>query len=262
MIALEYHAHISPLRKKHPIEKIVCALVPLLLNIYFQNIGTSILIVLIMFSLTLLVGKISILYYMKLLLLPIAFLFSSVLVILWTIVFEPLTDDVLFQFQIGPIYFGIFEESLWRAATLFCVAISSVSCLYFLILTTTIQSILYGFKLCRMPIILLELIALTYRFIFVFLDSSRTIFFAQKSRLGNITFLRLIKSMGLLVSALFVQVFHHTRELEMSINARSVDGYKIVINQQFNYEKSSWIFITLIISFIFIFNIILGELFK
>lgn len=261
MIALEYTAYASPLKKKHPIEKMMYAFIPLILNIILQNSLTSLFIFGVMVFMTLVYGKVSSVFYLKLLSIPFGFLLSSVIVILCTIAFQPL-HRALVQFSIGPFYIGIFEESIKSAVTLFVVSLSSVSCLYFLLLTTTIQSFLYGLKVCKTPDILLDLIALTYRFIFVFLETSKTIFLAQQSRLANRTFVGFIKSLALLVSALFVKVIHDSKELQFSMDARSVSEYHVIFSEQYIYERSSVVIVLLLTGSIVLFHLFLGSVVK
>lgn len=258
MITLEYTAYSSPLKRKHPIEKMLFAFIPLVLNVILQNSMTSLFVFVVMAVMTLAYGKVSWKYYMKLLSIPLAFLLSSVIVILCTIAFQPLQGAIV-QFSIGPFYVGIFEQSIEKSITLLFVSTASVSCLYFLLLTTTIQSFLYGLKLCKIPDVLLDLIALTYRFIFVFLETSKTIYLAQLSRLGNCTVMQMIKSLALLVSALFVKVIHDAKELQFSIDSRSLSGYQVVISQQYTYKKSSWLVLFLMIGSILLFHLFIGR---
>jgi cobalt/nickel transport system permease protein len=111
----------------------------------------------------------------------------------------------------------------------------------------------------KVPQVLLDLIALIYRFIFLFLDSSRTIFLAQKARLGHGSFIKTIKSIGLIISALFVKVFHEMKDLNNAVNARSLNGYMAVIARTIRFSRSRWIFIMLISILIIAFNFTVGR---
>ncbi|QBK26115.1 cobalt ECF transporter T component CbiQ [Ureibacillus thermophilus] len=258
MRMLEFYAYHSPLRNIHPIEKIVFALIPLILNILFQNIYTSLFIFFIMVVITIIFGKIPVRIYWKLLLIPVTFLLSSILVILLSFTESPL-EGAIFQSIIGPVVISIMKESIEKALTLFSVSLSSISCLYFLILTTTIQDVLFGLQCLKVPQVLLDLIALIYRFIFLFLDSSRTIFLAQKARLGHGSSIKTIKSIGLIISALFVKVFHEMKDLNNAVNARSLNSYMAVIARTIPFSRSRWIFIMLISILIIAFNFTVGR---
>ncbi|MEK4284874.1 cobalt ECF transporter T component CbiQ [Ureibacillus sp. FSL K6-0165] len=258
MRMLEYFAYQSPLRNKHPIEKMGFALIPLILNIVFQHVLTSIFIFCIMTVITLIIGKVPIRLYLKLLLIPVVFLISSILVILLNFSTNPI-EGAIFQSIIGPVTISISITSVEKALMLFVVALSSISCLYFLILSTTIQDFLYGLRCCKVPTTLLDLIALMYRFIFIFLDSSRTIYLAQIARLGHSSLLNSIKSIGLIISALFIKVFQEMKDLNNAINARSVDGYSAVISRELHFSTSSWIFTLLVNLFIIVFYFTVGR---
>jgi cobalt/nickel transport system permease protein len=259
MKSLEVYAYRTPLKNWHPIEKIVFAIFPLILSIILQNTFTSLFVLLMMTFNILVIGKIPFKFYLKLLLVPVAFLLSSIAMILLTFTTTPVIGEGLLQYQFGPIYVTILEASTKRAMTLFSVALSGVSCLYFLILTTTIQDILIGLDRCKVPTILLDLIGLTYRFIFIFIDSGRTIYIAQMSRLGNVTFLKHLKSFGLLISALLVKVLYEVRELNNAVNSRSMNGYIIFINQHFNFHKTRWLLISFVVISIITFHFTIGR---
>ncbi len=109
-------------------------------------------------------------YYLKLLLLPGFFLLSSLLSILISI--TPATNELpahiwAFSFNDWTIFVG--NASLVTAKQLFFHR--SRQCqlfIFFLILTTSVQSICHVLRQCRIPALFVELVELTYRFIFIF----------------------------------------------------------------------------------------------
>ena len=104
--------------------------------------------------------------------------------------------------------------------SLIFVVLSSISCLYFLTLTTPVQTILQVLRKLKVPQLLIEITEITYRFIFVFLETALKIYQAQNSRLGYRTFRLWLHSLGLLISSLFMTVFQRAKELTIAMDSR------------------------------------------
>nr|WP_052566646.1 energy-coupling factor transporter transmembrane component T [Candidatus Magnetobacterium casensis] len=89
----------------------------------------------------------------------------------------------------------------------------------------------------RVPAIVVELAGLTYRFIYVLLETVRRVYVAQDSRLGYVEAKTSYRSLGLLLSSLIVRTLRYARELEISLESRGYTGDLNVLQR--NY-KVSW----------------------
>ena len=140
----------------------------------------------VMSALTIIVAKIPFAYYLKLLLLPSFFLLSGTLS--YPIFFcKYETPSYLLysgQKQFGSWQLFITANNVDTVITLIFVVLGSISCLYFLTLTTPVQAILQVLRKCKVPSLLIEITEIMYRFIFVFLETALTIYQSQNSRLG------------------------------------------------------------------------------
>jgi cobalt/nickel transport system permease protein len=103
------------------------------------------------------------------------------------------------------------------------------------------------------PSLLIDLIELTYRFIFIFLDTALAIHQAQASRLGYVSLRKGIRSLGLLISSLFLGVLQRSGQLTMAMNARGYQENLSYIEDTYTYSSRNWLFAIVILgSLIFI----------
>ena len=114
--------------------------------------------------------------------------------------------------------------------------LSSISCLYFLTLTTPVQAILQVLRKLKVPQLLIEITEITYRFIFVFLETALKIYQAQNSRLGYRTFKLWLHSLGLLISSLFITVFQRAKELTIAMDSRGYAGEILYLDEHYQYS--------------------------
>jgi cobalt/nickel transport system permease protein len=80
---------------------------------------------------------------------------------------------------------------------------------------------------------MVELMSLIYRFIFVLLETADTMFTAQSSRLGYVDLKTSYRSLGALVSTLFVRAYKRSTDLYTSLESRGYDGDLNVLEEPF-----------------------------
>lgn len=244
MLLIDKYAYFNRLKNIHPIEKMFFSMYLLLFTLVIRDSVVSLVTFMVMSASIVLGAKIPFSYYIRLLLLPSLFLLSGIIVILISItdapttILHPIWSLYIWQWQIY-----ISREGIHSAVNLVFVVMGSVSCLYFLILTTPFIEILQVLQKLRVPMLLIELISLTYRFIFVFLEVSIEIYQAQSSRLGYITIRQGIQSLGQLVSTLFVKMFQRAHQLFIAMNARGYEEELLLIEQSYHYSKMNWVII-------------------
>ncbi len=188
MLLIDQYAYINRLANTHPVEKIILAIFLLLFSLSVKDELVSLITFFVMSLITVVVAKIPWQYYLKMLSIPSFFLISSLISILLSLTRQPeLIHNAIWQFQLLNWTIYISEQSVKSCIQLFFSVLSSISCLYFLTLTTPVHDIMQVLKKCKIPQLLIELIELTYRFIFVFLEKSIEIFQSQNSRLGYLS---------------------------------------------------------------------------
>lgn len=244
MLLIDKYAYINRLKHVHPIEKMAITLLLLLFSLLVNDKIVSLITFLVMSTFTIFAAKIPFSYYVKLLLLPSFFLLSGTLSILFSVASSDTNLPAVFwSKQFGGWQLFISTTSVETVTTLVLVVLSSISCLYFLTLTTPVQDILQVLRKWRIPLLLIEITELMYRFIFVFLETSLKIYQAQNSRLGYHTARLWLHSISLLISSLFIQVFQRARELTIAMDSRGYSENISYIAEQYKYSTINWLII-------------------
>jgi cobalt/nickel transport system permease protein len=240
MLLIDKYAYFNKLKDVHPVEKVLLSFYLLLFALVVKDSLVSLVTFIVMSAFIVLAAKIPFSYYVKLLLLPSFFLFSGIVTILISFTDEQTVIHPIWSAHLGEWQVYVSKENLKRAVNLFFVVLGSVSCLYFLTLTTPLTAILGVLRKLKVPSLLLELISLTYRFIFVFLEASIEIYQAQASRLGYITIRKGIQSLGLLISTLFSKMFQRTQQLSIAMNSRGYGEDISLLNESYRYSPVNW----------------------
>jgi cobalt/nickel transport system permease protein len=241
MLQIDKYAYINKLKDVHPVEKVLLSFYLLLFALVVKDSLVSLVTFIVMSAFIVLAAKIPLSYYVKLLLLPSFFLFSGIVAILISFTNEQtVISHPIWSVQLGEWQVYVTKENQKRAVNLFFMVLGSVSCLYFLTLTTPLTAILGVLRKLKVPSLLLELISLTYRFIFVFLEASIEIYQAQSSRLGYITIRKGIQSLGLLISTLFSKMFQRTQQLSIAMNSRGYGEDISLLDESYRYSPVNW----------------------
>lgn len=221
MILIDKLAYTSPIRKYSPVLKSGFAVGSLLVCVGARSFIVSVFVLILMGYLTVHAGKVSLPTYRNMILAPATFLLLGTLAILFDITHNPLD---LVSIPIGNVYLSISKANLIETLRLIIVAISSVSCLYFLSSTTPMLDLIYVLKRLHMPWLITELMMLIYRFIFVLGDISAAIMLSQESRLSTISKKTHIKAIGLMLSVLLVRAVSKANILYDAMESRCYDG--------------------------------------
>lgn len=240
MLLIDKLSYSSRLRYKSPCIKILFAVSILLFCILMRSLLFSSFTIIFMGSLTVLVGGTSLKYYLKLLKLPLAFLFLSTITIIFEISSNPVTVP---SFHLFNRYLYVTSDKLYLGAGLVMMALGSVSCLYFLALSTPFSDILYVLKVIHCPSLLIELLLLIYRFIFVLYDMATALNISQESRLVNCNFKTRIKGSVSLFETLFIRAIRKSSYLYDAMESRCYDGTLKVLNENKEATKTEIIFI-------------------
>jgi cobalt/nickel transport system permease protein len=212
--------------------KLACSMSLLAVCLTFGSDSISIATIVLMSLATLLLGGFGLKPYLKLLRIPAAFLVAGVV----TIVVNKLdgTAGVLISVRmLGGVY-GISAASLHTGLTLFLKSSGAICCLYFLSLNTPMNSFLSWMrKWC--PGLLVELMELIYRFVFIIWEEAGKIHVAQASRLGYNGFVNSMKSLGELVTTVFIRAFRRADRITASLESRGFDGnFDVLIEEEGN----------------------------
>ena len=252
MILIDKLCYQSKLRYVNATEKFVYAVLSLVFCIVSRSAAAAVLVFLANGILTVGKGKIPLSHYIKLLLVPAAFLLLGTAAMLIDLSRAPMDA---FAFRIGEWYLTGSTASLTRVCRLWITALSAVTCLYFLSLNTTMTDILEVLRKMRLPALLIELMMLIYRFIFLLLETASAIMTAQESRLGNQHYRTKVRSFGAMASALFVQSMRRSDALYDALESRCYDGTIRVLSQERPAKKKEIVGIALFESLLLLITI-------
>lgn len=249
MITLDKIAYTSKILKNNPNEKILYAILTMLTVLFLNNIYISMVVLILMYSSIVYIGGIEKKIFFRLMSIPLLFIIISVMTILFSKVNT--SDKYIFKFMIFSSQYGFTDKALIDVTKLVFKSLASISCLYFLILTTPVVDILYTLEKLRLPKILTEITGLVYRYIFVFFDVAQLIYISQHSRLGYKTMRTSFNSAGKLVSSLFLKALKQADESFTSMEARCYNGEIKFMDLKYISSKRN-IFVIILINLFFI----------
>lgn len=218
---LEYYSYNSKINSWNPHLKFWYSMVLIVLGIILSNIYISISIVFICGFITIFLGKISLKKYIDFFKVPIIFLLISVAVI--NINFSKNITD-FYYFNIGDLYIYTTDENIKKSCILFWRALSGVSSMYMLALSTPLNEIIYVIKKVRTPQIIIELMYLVYRFIFIMRDSYKSMRKSIESRLGFIDYRTSLLSFGKIISNILIVSLRKSNSFYDAMESRCYRG--------------------------------------
>jgi cobalt/nickel transport system permease protein len=196
--------------------KIVFVVIALIINLISVNIWASVGISCLCF-ITLLLVRIP----PRLILLRLAMPLVMAVVVLITQIFLYGTTP-LFIIDMHWWHLTGYEEGLARGILILWRVIAGISLVLFLSLTTPAYKLFQAASWFKLPGTFIELILLTYRYIFVLLDEVITIRDAQKTRLGYYGWRKSMKSLSVLGGTLLLRSYDRA---ERVFEAMLVRGY-------------------------------------
>lgn len=227
MIMMDKWAYSSKLREKNPYSKLLFGVGNLLICVLCRSNVVSLGIFLMMFALVVFIGKMPLRVYLRLLCIPLIFLVISTI----TVIFEfghVESAKVLVSLAGGHIYMT--QWSLTRGIQLFLSSFASVTCLYFLAVTTPVIDIIQVLRSLHLPKIMIELMYLIYRFIFLLLETGNAIVVSQDCRLGYKDRRTSMRSTSKMAAVLFIRAYQKADALFSSMESRGYDGDLCVLS--------------------------------
>lgn len=158
-------------------------------------------------------------YLARLWLTPLGFLTASLLTVITSISPEPF--PAVYRVALGNWQVGVTAESLDTAEQLLWRSMAAVSCLFMIAATTPVAHLVAWLSQFAPLRPVMEIALLTYRFLFVILQTAGQIYTAQQSRLGYHNWQRSLAAMSLLAASIGRKAFLTARELSVTLTARN-----------------------------------------
>jgi cobalt/nickel transport system permease protein len=238
---IDRYAYTNSFAKTSPITKAFFALSTLIISVSAPNPIIPIIAFIVCTSLLLGFAKIKPHFYLDLFIYPTLFVALSCLII--ALFFGEGT--IIAQLTLPWFTWAIFENGLTTSIYTFFRVEGALSCLFFLVLTTSINDLCITLRRAHIPKILIEMSLLIYRYIFVFLEISTKMSTAQKLRLGHSSWLKKIRSVALLGANLFIRTLEQGERTFIAMNARGYDGNIYVLEELPKPKKLTLLYIAL-----------------
>ena len=222
MLLIDKYAYTNNLTNIKPQIKVTVGIIFLIISMLTKNILFLISIMILMSMVIVCIAKIDIINYLKLLRIPMYFLFMGIIINLINISFE--SSMLIYSFKIANVYIGVSKESLSTSIYILFRSMSCLTCVYFFMLTTPFNQIIFLLKNLHISDTVIELSMLVYRFIFIFLEEVADIRKSQQLRFGYINLKTSYRSLGLLGNMLFKRMMKRYDDMCISLDMKLYDG--------------------------------------
>lgn len=228
-IDIEQLAVESGLADINPGLKMIIGISSLIICLLSKYGITAIVVMLIMMYITLHYGRIKKDDYWHISIIPLSFILLSGIVLLVDISSQKMGYIAI---PIYSKYIIVTKETLKMTLVVTAKAISGVSCLYMISLSTPLYQMIGVLRRCQVPTIMIEMMYLTYRFIFIILETFHNMRTAADTRLGFINLRRSYASFfGICVNLLVIAFQKASRSFD-TMEARCYDGQLNFIDEK------------------------------
>ena len=218
---LDNIAQNSTFRHIHPGTKVLLGLGSLLICLVSPTPVVPLVSGIILSLVLLIPARVSPLVYGELLLAPAIFTAFSIIVLLFLLG----GGDVIWRFNPVPwINLTITTGAVRQSTLVLCRVFGCSISLFFIALTTPMTDLFNGMKRIGIPVELIDLMMIMYRYIFITYDQAVEIWQAQVMRLGYSRAGEAIRSFSMLCGMLFISSWNAGEDLIRAMDCRCYDG--------------------------------------
>nr|WP_320160374.1 cobalt ECF transporter T component CbiQ [uncultured Methanoregula sp.] len=218
---LDSVAQQSAFRHIHPGTKLILALGSLILCLQSPFPVVPLLAGVVLSLVLIVPGRINPQLYGALLLGPAFFAIMSVIVLLFMLG----GGDVIWRFNpVTWINLTITTEAVKQSTLVLCRVFGCSISLFFIALTTPMTDLFNGMKRIGIPVELIDLMMIIYRYIFIVYAQAVEIWQAQVMRLGYSRPREAIRSFSMLCGMLFISSWNAGEDLIRAMDCRCYDG--------------------------------------
>ena len=225
------YAYQSRLRQISPLPKLLLAVVAMGVCLYCGSVAVGLVTLATMGVLVTLLGGLPPRVFFHFLKIPLIFLGVGCIAILMGS--YPPGTEMIAGIPVGERLWGFTAADLRLGGRIFCKALGTIGCMYFLALNTPITDLTMALRRLRVPSLLVELMELIYRFIFVLSDTAANIRLAQDSRLGYDGLRRSLNSLGILASMVFLRAWRRADRIYAALESRGYTGSLTTLGGQY-----------------------------
>jgi cobalt/nickel transport system permease protein len=248
---IDQHAHHNRIRSLDPAYKVGLALTVLLLCLALNKPLVGVAALAWMYLLAVRLAGLSWRIFGRVVLVEGTFMILATIGVVLNVGLTDPGDISPWTLRLGPLWFSSSPDSFYQGVTLVTRALGAASAMNFLAMTTPLVDMLDLFRRWRLPVILVDIMVIIYRFIFVLLESLNTMYVAQDSRLGYQTsYWRVMNSAALLGSRLFIDAFQRSRRLQIALESRGYEGgdLQVLSSSYTSDSRIVWLGLVIVIS--------------
>ena len=218
---LDNVAQNSTFRHIHPGTKILLGLGSLIICLVSPTPVVPLISGVILSLVLLIRARVSPFVYAELLLAPAVFTALSIIVLLFMLG----GGEVIWQFSpVSWINLTITDGAVRQSVLILFRVFGCTISLFFIALTTPMTDLFNIMKRCRIPVELIDLMMIMYRYIFIIYEQAREIWQAQIMRLGYSRPRESIRSFSMLCGMLFISSWIAGEDLIGAMDCRCYDG--------------------------------------
>ena len=144
-------------------------------------------------------------------------------------------------FRLPVLNWTITMQGLTSAAFLISRVETTVTLSVLLILTTLWTHVLKGLRVLRVPVVLVVILGMTYRYLFVMLETARNMFEARKARLiGKLSGAENRRLAAASVGVLLTKSFYLNGEIYLAMQSRGFRG-EVYTLDEFQMKVGDWL---------------------
>lgn len=251
---LDHYTMNNELTHKNIYTKLIFVILAILLNLAVGSPIVPLFIFALCSFLILYYAKIPISFYVAFMAIPLGFAILSG-------IFLAFLGTGEHVWSLGIFGIGLTKGGVNQALLVFSRVLGGVSALGFLILTTPMNRIFAVFHDIHMPQVITDLAILMYRYIFLFLDVTSTMYNSQRTRLGYHSYMSWMNCLATLASIVFIRTWEQGETSYKALASRGYNGKLNMIREGDSVKDISikeWIliivFVILMIVAIFYFG--------
>lgn len=213
MLTLDILANSSRLRHWNAVEKVLPAVALLLIVLIRPVLPVAPLVLATTTLAAVGLGQISLVRWVRALLLPASFIVAGAIGIVLVSGDGP-----------GPIPLTVTSGSLIAGAEVVMRSLAGTSAVVLIGVTTPMVDLIALLRAMRVPSAVTDLMAAMYRLMFDLIETGRQIRVSQTARLGHDGFVRSLRSSAASASAVFIRSVHRARRMQIGLDARAYNG--------------------------------------
>ncbi|WP_461435955.1 cobalt ECF transporter T component CbiQ [Methanosphaera sp.] len=252
---LDHYTMNNELTENNIYSKLIFALLAILLNLMTGSPIVPFLIFLLCTFLIVYVAKIPLRFYATFMAIPLGFAILSGIFLAFLG-----TGEQIWTLAFG---IGLTKGGINQAVLVFFRVLGGVAALGFLILTTPMNRIFAVFHDLHVPPVITDLAILMYRYIFLFLDVTATMYNSQKTRLGYHSYMSWMKCLASLAGMVFIRTWEQGEISYKALASRGYNGQLNMIREGDSISEVSikeWVLIILFVIIIVAAIILIGNL--